>query len=154
MTLMQKLFSFHGRLRRRDYWLLSLLVGVVVVIAAVPVVLSLGVGAADPRLALATLVVAWPSAALLVKRIHDRDKSGWLAAIYWAPSVASSILDAFPDSGLQMVGIGLNVITVVVGLWMLIEFGFMDGTQGPNRHGKSPKGIGGDTQDKLAEVFA
>lgn len=153
MTLVQKLFSLEGRLRRRDYWLMSLLVGAVLLVLAIPLVLGLGIGAADPRLALASLVVIWPSVALLVKRIHDRDKSGWLAAIYWAPSLASSILDAFPGSGQQPFAMGLNVVSFLIGLWFLIEFGFLDGTQGPNRYGKSPKGIGGDTSDRLAEVF-
>ncbi len=154
MTLMQKLFSFQGRLRRRDYWLMSLLLGAVVLAALVPLFLAFGFLATDPRLSLVTLVVMWPSLALLVKRIHDRNKSGWVAAIYWGPSLASSIIEAFPALGLQSVVMGLNVVTGIISLWILIEFGFMDGTQGPNRYGKSPKGIGGDTSDKLAEVFA
>lgn len=154
MTVWQKLFSLQGRLRRRDYWLMSLLVGAVVIALAIPLILGLGIGAADPRLALVSLILVWPSVALLVKRIHDRNKSGWLAMIYWAPSLASSVFDAFPAIGLKPVAMVLNLVTIVIGLWFLIEFGFMDGTQGPNRYGKSPKGIGGETSDKLADVFA
>jgi uncharacterized membrane protein YhaH (DUF805 family) len=36
----------------------------------------------------------------------------------------------------------LASLTIVGALWPLIELGFLDGTQGPNKFGPSPKGIG------------
>jgi uncharacterized membrane protein YhaH (DUF805 family) len=154
VTVPQKLFSLQGRLRRRDYWLFSFALVLAALAVLIPSVMALGLDVSDPRVSLVSLVVVWPSLAMLVKRIHDRNKSGWLAAIYWVPSVAAIILEAFPADGLRPIVTGLNVITGLTGLWFLIEFGFMDGTQGPNRFGKSPKGIGGEPSDKLAEVFA
>ena len=32
--------------------------------------------------------------------------------------------------------------------------GILDGTPGPNRFGRSPKGIGGEPADTAAEVFS
>ena len=63
------------------------------------------------------LALLWPSLALQVKRWHDRDKSGWFVLV--------------------------NLIPFIGWLWTLIECGFLDGTQGPNRFGPSPKGIQG-----------
>ncbi|KQY30153.1 hypothetical protein ASD38_12770 [Caulobacter sp. Root487D2Y] len=154
MTVLQKLFSFQGRLRRRDYWLFSFLVIGMVIVLFVPLIVGFGLNAESPWIGLIPLVFIWPSLAMMVKRIHDRNKSGWLTLVYWTPSVASNILEVFPGENLGPIKIGLGVVLIIIGLWFLIEFGFMDGTQGPNRYGKSPKGVGGDTPDRLEEVFA
>lgn len=133
MTFTQKLFSFQGRLRRRDYWLLSfLMIGVMIVIFILGAVMGIDVSRDSGEAALlqlvATLIVLWPSLALGVKRCHDRNQSGWWLLIEFIPLVG--------------------------GLWALVNLGILDGTQGPNRFGRSPKGIGGDVDGKLAEVFA
>lgn len=48
----------------------------------------------------------------------------------------------------------VGFIVVVASLYLLVVLGFLDGTPGPNRFGRSPKGIGGDPADKAAEVFS
>jgi len=53
---------------------------------------------------------------LIVKRWHDRNKTGWLYLIL--------------------------VIPVIGWIWTLVECGFLDGTPERNRYGKSPKGLG------------
>jgi uncharacterized membrane protein YhaH (DUF805 family) len=133
MTFVQKLFSFQGRLRRRDYWLLSLLcLGVMLAIYVLGAALGVDVtqdNAASMVLQLvATLVVLWPSLAVGAKRCHDRGQSArWLV---------------------------LQFIPIVGGFWVLINLGILDGTQGANRFGASPKGIGGEPDSKIGEVFA
>jgi uncharacterized membrane protein YhaH (DUF805 family) len=154
MTLINKVFSFKGRLRRRDYWLLSLALGLVIIAVMAPLFLGLKLDLQDKWVELLSLVFLWPSVALLVKRIHDRDKTGWMAANYWVPSVLSTGLSFIPEFGLGGLKVILDIITTVVGVWFLIEFGFMDGTQGRNAYGPSPKGVGGQSEEKLADVFA
>ena len=132
MTPMQMLFNFEGRIRRTQYWLWSIGVGVLIAVVA-GVELSVtgaeasmtghaeagaGGGMATIGLLLYFVIVAvavWIGAALQVKRWHDRDKSWFCVFISFVP--------------------------VIGGLWVLIECGFLDGTQGPNRFGPSPKGI-------------
>lgn len=58
------------------------------------------------------LLLLWPSICLYAKRWHDRDKSGWWSLIVLIP--------------------------IIGGLWMLIELGFLRGTDGPNRFGPDP----------------
>ncbi|MGR4867032.1 DUF805 domain-containing protein [Caulobacter sp. LARHSG274] len=152
MTFVQKLFSFQGRLRRRDYWLYSILLVAGALAVLVPVILALGLQAEDARLSLLGLVLTWPSMALLVKRIHDRDKTGRMALIYWIPSLVSTGLGFIPAFGLGGLKVFLDISTGMIGLWFLVEFGFMDGTQGPNEYGPSPKGV--VPKEKLADVFS
>jgi uncharacterized membrane protein YhaH (DUF805 family) len=133
MTFMQKLFSFQGRLRRRDYWLLSfLLVGVMIAIFILGAVMGIDVSRDTSESLLlqlvATVILVWPSLAIGVKRCHDRNQSGrWLL---------------------------IEFIPIVGGFWALINLGVLDGTQGRNRFGPSPKGIGGDVDPELENVFA
>jgi uncharacterized membrane protein YhaH (DUF805 family) len=134
MDLMKLLFNFDGRIRRTHYWLASigLAVAANVLISLIAAVTGMGniflmhaEGApafgpsllvAAPLVIVVFAVAIWASLALQVKRWHDRDKS-W----FW-------VFIAF--------------IPLVGGLWVLVECGFLDGTQGPNRFGPSPKGIG------------
>ncbi len=75
-----------------------------------------------------------------MKRIHDRDKTGWMAANYWGPWAVATGLSLVPQWGLGGLKVILDIATTVVGVWYLIEFGFLDGTQGKNAYGPSPKG--------------
>jgi uncharacterized membrane protein YhaH (DUF805 family) len=156
VTLLQKFFSFKGRLRRRDYWLCTLALVVATMVVVLPLVFGLMFGlkwgANDPRLSALALICAWPSIAILVKRIHDRDKTGWMAANYWGPYLASLGLSFIPEFGLGGFKVLLDIVTTIVGVWYLIEFGFMDGTPGKNAYGPSPKGV--EPSEKLADVFS
>lgn len=133
MTLMHKLFGFDGRLRRRDYWLIILGKYVVSFLIGVVIVAVTGDdgqhGFGPIKIAQIALIVPslWISIAISMKRCHDRDKSGGWVAFFW-------------------------LVPVVGWIWGFIELGFLDGTQGRNSYGKSPKGIG--SPDPLSEVFA
>ena len=152
MTIPQKFFSFKGRLRRRDYWLCNLVLAVVTVAVVATLILGLKLDPNGPRIAAVGLIPMWPSIAILVKRIHDRDKTGWMAANYWGPWAASLLLSFFPEFGLGGFKVLLDIATTIVGVWFLIEFGFMDGTDGKNAYGPSPKGV--EPTEKLADVFS
>jgi uncharacterized membrane protein YhaH (DUF805 family) len=100
-------FSSRGRISRRQYWLASLpLLGVQIVaeILIRPGLLMLG--------ALLYLAIVIPSCVLTIKRLHDRDRSGWFL-----------LLAAIPFLGL---------------IWLLIEAGLLAGARGPNRFGPDP----------------
>jgi uncharacterized membrane protein YhaH (DUF805 family) len=126
MDIMHLLFSFQGRTRRLHFWVVAIVTAVVVAVFERVVLGMSGWPQAplNPVLGLLLLPVGivdlWISLALGVKRCHDRNKSGWFLVLYWLVS-----------------------LTVIGALWPLIELGFLDGTQGPNRFGPSPKGIGG-----------
>jgi uncharacterized membrane protein YhaH (DUF805 family) len=83
------------------------------------------------------LLTLWPNIAVLVKRIHDRNKSGWLMLLYYVPAILDYIISA--AIGQQSpAAVFLSLIMLVVGIWFFIEFGCMRGTIGANRYGPDP----------------
>jgi uncharacterized membrane protein YhaH (DUF805 family) len=66
-------------------------------------------------LALYSLAVFIPNLAVIVRRLHDQDKSGWWFFIGFVP--------------------------IIGGIWLLILY-LTDGTPGPNQYGPDPKGRG------------
>ncbi|WP_404402998.1 DUF805 domain-containing protein [Pelagibacterium halotolerans] len=97
-----------------------------------------------------SVVAIYPILAIFVKRLHDRNKPAiiWLP-IFWGPGIVGQIaqflgfnLSAVTLSRTQMVpnlpGIIYSVIAFVIGLWMIVELGFLKGTTGPNRFGPDP----------------
>lgn len=78
MTLQQWLFSFKGRIGRRDFWIW---IGVWLVGLAILFTLA---GAELMPYSTAGLFLSGsliPAAAVVVKRLHDRNKKGWWALL-------------------------------------------------------------------------
>ena len=137
MTLAQKLFGLHGRLRRRDYWLFVVLISVTTSILQALTRVILDVGPLDPRVMLAGTITWWPHYAVAIKRMHDRNYSGWLVFAGWLPGYL--VMAALLVGASTGVIWGLGFIAAIPALWLLVELGFLDGTQGDNRYGPSPK---------------
>ena len=68
-----------------------------------------------------------------IKRLHDRDKSGWwLLAFYLVPA----LLDGVGRTMNSPVIFGLA--SLAVSIWAIVELGFLRGTTGPNQYGPDP----------------
>lgn len=122
---LKRWLSFEGRIPRQTWWL-HYVVPILGFSLAIQIVLAI-IGAIDFTGGLITMVLAlialliglallWPALAGYVKRLHDRDMSGWWLLIAFVP--------------------------VVGGLALLIICGFLKGTSGPNRFGPDPLGGG------------
>jgi uncharacterized membrane protein YhaH (DUF805 family) len=83
------------------------------------------------------LATLWPNTAILVKRIHDRNKTGWLVLTYYVPVFlqAPVAAGAGVDSPAATV---LSLIVAGIGIWFFVEFGCMRGMIGSNRFGPDP----------------
>jgi len=165
MSLKDKLFSFDGRLRRRDWWLLGIGWGVLTSLVSGGVTLALfgrehsiltspsawtEPAAPGPFIARAVvdLLFAWPVFALAIKRFHDRNKGAWFVVALTGLSYAfvfipEAALDSFmfgPAAGWEM-AVKLFLVAGFVGVWLylFVALGLLDGTPGPNRFGPSPK---------------
>lgn len=148
--IMSLLTSFDGRINRAKWWL-----GTVIVIAVAIVlylILSGIVGSQGIQQFILTLLLAYPTTALMVKRLHDRDRPGYFVYIFWAPTVLSVLGGLL---GLTMTTVDIGGVTVPqmttlgnilafaslpIGIWALIELGILKGTDGPNQHGPDPLG--------------
>jgi uncharacterized membrane protein YhaH (DUF805 family) len=97
------------------------------------------------------VVLGYPVTALMSKRLNDRDRPDWYKWLFWAPTVISTLL-GIAGMGYTMADVGngvmmptpttlmtiISVLAMAVGLWALIELGFLRGTQGQNQHGPDP----------------
>jgi uncharacterized membrane protein YhaH (DUF805 family) len=121
--------DFSGRSRRKEYWMFIL--GVLIVYAICGALIAMGgffstIG--DPTATPEISVIGWlgfgllgifalaifiPSLAVIVRRLHDQDKSGWFILLQFIPYIG--------------------------GIIMLI-FMCIEGTKGENRYGPDPKG--------------
>lgn len=117
----EALFSFRGRIPRRVFWGLSILVEVAAAIALFAVLAVAAAMTSDeesarrissPLGAVVFAVFIWSSLAITTKRWHDRNKSGLWTLIMFIP--------------------------VVGPIWALIEAGVLRGTVGPNTYGPDP----------------
>ena len=98
MPILQMLFSAKGRIRRRDFWLWSILWGILAFgteFVAYKVWGTTGRFALELQSAwhhpgtafglvyfLNLTIGRWPTVCLNAKRWHDRNRSGWMAAIF------------------------------------------------------------------------
>jgi uncharacterized membrane protein YhaH (DUF805 family) len=122
--------DFSGRSRRKEYWMFVLFT--LLVYLALAVVFFVGGGAtglfdqtgAPPELGVIgwlvfglfgifALAIFIPSLAVMVRRLHDQDKSGWFILLQFIPYIGGIII---------------------------LVFMCIDGTRGENRYGPDPKG--------------
>jgi uncharacterized membrane protein YhaH (DUF805 family) len=105
------------------------------ILAALTVILVLALyeAAMEPTLHWLTGWFVYPAllyvgACVLSKRLHDRGRSGWFAALILVSVVA---LWPWPNSF-------FDFPFVLVALWGFVELAIMPGEQGANRYGPNP----------------
>jgi uncharacterized membrane protein YhaH (DUF805 family) len=161
------LFSANGRIRRRDWWLWSISVGLTSFFTKT--IGMLAIFGADVSQLTSILpnwltsvptpetfflwavmaLFAWPAICISAKRWHDRNRSGWLGGATMVIQYSSSVLalfytpTGFDETGSRLLAyIAILVVSFSVMVWTFVELGCLDGTKGPNRYGPSPKGVG------------
>jgi len=115
--VLKKFADFSGRARRKEFWmfiLFSLIISIV--LSVIDGVLGMraqnGFGLLSGLYSLAVLV---PSIAVGVRRLHDRDMTGWFYLLMLVPLA--------------------NIALIVIFC--------LEGTRGSNKYGPDPKGIAG-----------
>ncbi|HKS32390.1 MAG TPA: DUF805 domain-containing protein [Enterobacteriaceae bacterium] len=131
MTLQQWLFSINGRIGRRDFW-----IWIGIWVLAMVVLFSLAGGGMLSLQTAAFMLVCllWPTAAVTVKRLHDRGKSGiWalMMIVAWMLLAGNWVM----LTGIWEWAVGRFIPTLIM-VMMLIDLGAFVGTQGENKFGK------------------
>jgi uncharacterized membrane protein YhaH (DUF805 family) len=111
MDLESLYLSSQGRISRKVYWVASLPLMPLSILGDLLMRGESTVEAAFLALILLVVVLV-PTVVLSIKRCHDRDRSGWFLLLYLIPLIGS--------------------------VWLLIDLGFLRGSQGPNRFGPDP----------------
>lgn len=142
--------SFQGRIGRARFWLGTLAV------AAVEWALQwmLGVpllgNTPDQRLRAVVfaigLISLYPTAAIAVKRLHDRNQPGkyvWLLLAAYCVALLGDLFGYFDDPDhLSFVGWVAIAFVGIIGLAFFIELGFRRSSPGANEYGPDPRGLG------------
>lgn len=136
MTLLELFTRFNGRIGRQQFWLASLTLAVVVTLVGGILAMAFGTrvpagtatydlpfffsvdyalhGLGAVLMPVLMLCYLWAALAVVVKRWHDRDKSGWWVLLPMIPLIGT--------------------------VWAFVETGFVRGTAGANRFGPDPLG--------------
>lgn len=161
MGLAQTLFGFRGRIPRSTWWTWTLVLSVVMIGAFAAVLIHVGkdnfenivafdLSSRSLRVFLAvSAFVSWIGIALGAKRLHDRDIRGFWVVIPLLITIAIIVLQNTGHGGTyehQSVPVQvLSLVSMGFNLWLLVQCGFLKGTQGPNRFGPDPLATPGPT---------
>jgi uncharacterized membrane protein YhaH (DUF805 family) len=81
-------------------------------------------------------ILMWIVLAVSVKRLHDRDRSGWwIMPFFVLPCSSDHLPDWLTDSTFMAL---LSLVFFILGIWGFIELGFLRGTSSSNRFGPDP----------------
>ncbi len=148
-------FGFHGRINRRTYWFASILLTLAGLLfnallaylaTGNPVAAEIWQRPADkagiwlPVWIAYFLFLAWPSAALAVKRLHDRDRPSWLWYSYYAATIVLSLVPLRSTAGAAAnPSADAAVLTLMIfAAYIMFELAILKGTTGPNEFGADP----------------
>ena len=81
------------------------------------------------------------SIAINLRRLHDRDKSGWWLLVFYLVPVALAVfaqaaVGSSPESSVTKVA---ESGTLALQFLMIVELGFLPGTRGGNQYGEDPR---------------
>lgn len=111
LKVLKQYAEFNGRARRKEYWMFFL-VSAIISWSIQGIAFATGINAISYIASIYGFAVFLPSIGVLVRRLHDVEKSGWFAFIILIP----------------LVGI----------IWLIVLLA-TEGTQGPNKYGADPK---------------
>jgi uncharacterized membrane protein YhaH (DUF805 family) len=126
-------FGLSGRISRSQFWL-----GMLGVATTIGCAMALAFWTPFGYAAIPLVLIAFVSLYIVaIKRLHDRNKSGWWTLVFlWAPGVMDRLSDKVVE---ESAGWWILVlIGTVLTLWGLVELGFRRGTDGDNEYGPDP----------------
>jgi uncharacterized membrane protein YhaH (DUF805 family) len=175
-NLISNYMGFEGRLNRQRWWISAIILAVVIVVISLVILPLVGLGmmpamptidanttAADIANVIGAsrakagwvslvlfIIVLYPSAAIAIKRRHDRNNNGLDVWVYFGLTVIVQLVNALGigmstmDVGGTAIPVpgpiitGLGIILGIYAIYLLVVLGFLKGTAGPNNYGPDP----------------
>ena len=144
-------FGFNGRVSRARCWRVMLLNSFSLVMFMLIVWINVGVSVAHIAeswrapllytlmfgiLGPAFIISMWCFAAIGIKRLHDRDRTGWWMVPFF---IVPALLGKVPDGLLiPSAVVAISLVSAGFSLWGFVEVFCLRGTGGPNRFGSDP----------------
>lgn len=120
--------DFHGRARRTEFWryiLAYLVVLIFLSILGIPLLLRV-----------VEIALLLPTLGIIVRRLHDLNRSWWLILVPIVPSLLTlALFSLFWPLGVVFALIAVACFAYLIYLYVL------PGTPGPNQYGPDPKAI-------------
>ena len=141
---MSLFLSVAGRIPRYRWWVGTSAVSAFLLVVFLLLSAIFGTGffkSANGSAALFVLQLVWlyVSYCPAGKRFQDRAKPASFALIWIGPQLLTTLLDNLELTGVpNLVVYAFTTMNFVVGIWFLVELGFLRGTVGPNRYGPDP----------------
>jgi uncharacterized membrane protein YhaH (DUF805 family) len=131
-------WSPFGRFTRLQWWRFQIwaMFGIILVVFASINIANDTLRVGFVALAVAIFLLTWMIVGL--KRLHDRNKSAWWLALFYA---APFLLDTSAYLKGSDYALYFTAPAGIINVWALIELGFLRGTLGPNRFGDDPTGV-------------
>lgn len=130
------LFGFQGRINRAKYWIAT-----ITYISATIALVGLGFFFSFNAIffiiaAVVFIAVTVSGIAVGLKRLHDRDMSGWWLLVFY-------LLPAVLDGTGRVLGVPIifSLAGSAISIWALVVLGFLRGTAGANQYGPDPLGV-------------
>jgi len=175
-NLISNYVGFEGRLNRQRWWISAIILAVVIIVVSLVILPLVGLGmmpamptidanttAADIANVIGAsrakagwvslvlfIIVLYPSAAIAIKRRHDRNNNGLDVWVYFGLTVVVQLINALGigmttmDVGGTAIPVpgpiitGLGIILGIYAIYLLVVLGFLKGTAGPNNYGPDP----------------
>jgi uncharacterized membrane protein YhaH (DUF805 family) len=141
MSIKELLFSFQGRVGRKTFWIWN------VVYYAIIAGFAVGLNTLFPAVAHLILPVVLfalliPDLAITAKRWHDRAKSSWWLLLN-IPLVVGRMSVPMNDptqaAEPSMLSGAISIVALICGVFILVQCGFLKGTDGENQYGPEGK---------------
>ena len=134
-------FGFSGRINRAKFWIAALIYAAINIVLAILGYATDQSGVFQAINGMLSIVILISGIAVGIKRLHDRNKSGWyLLLFYVVPGVlgvASVVIGLTMDESTIIATI-LGLLAFAVGVWAFVEMGCLRGTIGVNPYGPDP----------------
>ena len=136
-------FSLNGRTSRLGYWRLQIpltLIAAVFWCGGFLLAEATGIEKLSALGLVAALPVFWAVIALLFRRLHDRNKSGWwIVPFNLVPLFLALVAATRLGQGADLTAGLAALAELALLLWAFIEVGLLSGTKGKNPFGADPR---------------
>lgn len=151
-------FNYSGRASRKEFWVFfafNTCLFIIVALLAPRLLVSLNLKPLSLHRTVATVLyllaigVLVPIASLIIRRLHDSEKNGWLSLMVLIPIIGLAISPlVYVITQLPMAGATSIMGSLLIpGTGAIIALCSLKGTEGPNSYGPDPNVVTNPTQE-------
>jgi uncharacterized membrane protein YhaH (DUF805 family) len=141
MDAVNLFINFNGRINRAKFWTVVLCCAVfLLAVIGVTMAVSSSMDTMFRAALIAYIPLIYVGVVTGIKRLHDRNKSGWWIVLFYGsplglPFVAA-ILSGTTESSVALFLVQLVSLGMLI--WALVDLGCLRGSIGQNRYGPDP----------------